>query len=109
MTEIIDYMNEALRRAVRLCTEGKYRHNRNPAVAALFDPDPLVRAGAAFLLTELLETQDLMTENTRPSLRLAIKHENDGKVRVIMEAMLERIEKVLSKKQLASVDKRLLR
>lgn len=88
--EIGKYMNDAQEAALTAC-KTTYKANRNPAVAALYDRDPSVRAGASILLAGLCKTKGIVTPNTLPVLKLAIKGEKNKLAKLVMEAMYARI------------------
>jgi hypothetical protein len=92
MQELTQFADSALQQATEACLE-RYKANRNPMLAALYDPVPETRAGAAFLLAYMLEEENIITENTLPVLRERIRTEKHVKAKVIMEAMYERIQR----------------
>lgn len=86
----IEWVNQAIQKGVSACKE-KYKANRNPMVAALYDPDPLVRAGAAYMIGAIYADRGVSTPNTIPVLKEAIKKEKDIKVRAMMRVTYARL------------------
>lgn len=87
----IEWMTSIIDKAIEATTEGKYKANRNPAVAALCDPDPEIRAGAAYMLSVIYAQHGVLTPNTLPTLKGCIDREKDTKTRAMMRVAYERI------------------
>lgn len=85
-TTVEQWVKTAIDKGIEAC-EGKYRENRNPMAAALFDPDPFVRAGVALMIKVIFEDHGV----TLPVLKLAIDKEQDAKVRAMMRDIYEYI------------------
>lgn len=86
----IEWMDRIIDKALD-ATLGKYKANRNPAVAALCDPDPEIRAGAAYMLSVIYCDRGVLTPNTLPTLKGCIDREKDIKTRAMMRVAYARI------------------